>query len=262
MRGYLNAARLDRLAATLSDREVAILETLDRVRLASGAQLGRLHFTGDSVRHRRRVLESLATRQLVHRLDRVVGGRRAGSSGFLYVLAVPGQRLLSRATGRPVRRPTEPGGPFIRHIMLVTELYVGLVEAERHGRIELLDFQAEPAAWRRYPGSGGGTVVLKPDACVRVGIGPWADAWMVEVDRGTESPLTLVRKADAIRRYAGSGLEQRRHGVFPKVLWTVPSERRKTTLVNAISTQPAESWRLHQVTLYSQAIATLTGGQP
>jgi len=259
-RHYLNAARLDRLADDLSDRELAILRSLDRIRLASGAQLERLHFSGSSARQRRRILESLTDRRLLCRLDRFVGGRRAGSSGYLYALDVAGQRLLARRTGMPVRRPTTPGAPFIAHVLDVTELYVGLVEAERRGVIELLDFQAEPAAWRRYPGPGGGTAIVKPDAYVRIGSGGYEDSYFIEVDRGSEAPSTLARKADTYRAYYASGLEQHRHNLFPRVLWTVPNERRHQTLVDVCSRQPADSWQLHQVTLFAGAVGLMAGG--
>jgi len=261
-RHYLSTARLDRLADDLADRELAILRSLDRIRLASASQLERLHFDGSSARQRRRVLESLAERRLLCRLDRVVGGRRAGSSGYLYALDVAGQRLLARRTGLPVRRPTTPGAPFVAHTLDVSELYVGLVEAERRGVTQILDFQADPAAWRRYPGPGGGTAVVKPDAFVRLASGGYEDAYFVEVDRGSEAPSTLARKADTYRAYYASGLEQRRHGVFPRVLWTVPNERRHQTVVDVCSRQPAESWQLHQVTLFAGAVGLMTGGTP
>lgn len=261
-RHYLNAARLDRLADGLSDRELAILRTLDRTRLASALQLERLHFTGASARQRRRVLESLAERRLLCRLDRVVGGRRAGSSGYLYCLDVAGQRLLARRTGMPVRRPTTPGAPFLAHALAVTELLVRLTEAERRGAVELLDFQAEPAAWRRYPGPGGGVAILKPDAYVRLANGGFEDTYFIEVDRGTEAPSTLARKADAYRAYYAAGIEQRERGVFPRVLWTTPNERRYQTVLDVCSRQPAASWQLHQVTLFTGAVGLMTGGTP
>ena len=209
------------------------------------------------------MLESLTERRLVARLDRKIGGVRSGSAGLLFGLDIGGHHVLERATNRPVRRPATPGAPFVRHVLGVTDLYVGLVQAERRGLIlRLLDFQAEPAAWRRYPGPGGGTAFVKPDAYVRIGNGEYLDSYFIEYDRGSESASTLTRKADVYRAYYASGVEQRRTGVFPKVLWCVPHERRFQTLVDVCSAQPAEAWRLHQVTLTSDAVGLMSGGTP
>jgi hypothetical protein len=263
MRIYLTSERLDQLTETLTPDELAILKSLSLVRLATARQLERLHFAiGDRGRQRRRTLQAMTDRRLIARLDRLIGGRKAGSSGYLYALDIAGQRVLEHLGGQSVRRPTTPGGPFIRHALAVTELYVALVEAERRGETELLTFEAEPASWRRHPGPGGGTVTLKPDAYVRLGSGSFIDHWFIEVDRGTEAPATLNRKIDAVRHYWGSGIEQARSGVFPRTLWLVPHERRYQVVADARGRQPSDSWMLHQVTVYNDAIGLMTGGQP
>jgi hypothetical protein len=55
-RPYLSSQRLARLIDRLSERDMAILETLERVRLASASQLGRLHFPTATAQVRRRAL--------------------------------------------------------------------------------------------------------------------------------------------------------------------------------------------------------------
>jgi len=261
-RDYIDSIRLSHLAGDLTDRELEILRTLERIRLASGRQLERLHFRPDTDRNRRRVLQSLSDRRLIARLDRTVGGKRSGSAGYVYVLDIAGRRLLSRLEGRTVRRPSTPGAPFVRHILAVSELYVQLIEAERRGETELLDFQAEPAAWRRYPGRGGGSALCKPDAYLRLGSGEYEDSWFVEVDRGTENTSTLTAKLDTYRAYWSSGQEQARRGVFPRVLWLVPHDRRHQVVVDTCGRQPADSWTLHLVTLFEGGVGLMTGGLP
>jgi hypothetical protein len=258
---YLNSTRLERLAHELSPKELAILTTLRQLRLVSATQLERLHFQGDTGRNRRRVLQSLAERGMVVRLDRVVGGRRAGSAGYLYALGAGGQRLLSQGQDLRVRRPVTPGAPFVAHTLAVTELAVRLSEVARKGSVEVLGFEAEPRCWRRHPGPGGGIVTCKPDAFIRLGIGAFEDSWFLEVDRATEGPATINRQLDAYRRYWASGIEQSRRGVFPRILWTVPNERRYQAIVDILGRQPAETWQLHLVTLYDNAIPMLTEGQ-
>ena len=92
--------------------------------------------------------------------------------------------------------------------------------------MDLLGFDAEPACWRRFAGIGGEPVILKPDALVRVGVGDYELASFVEVDLGTESVPTIRRKCQVYLRYWRAGLEQQRHGVFPRVVWLVPDQHR------------------------------------
>jgi len=143
----------------------------------------------------------------------------------------------------------------------VTELFVQLREAARGGGLELLDFDAEPACWRTFTGLGGARTTLKPDAFVRVGLADFEDSYFVEVDRATHSGPSVARKLTLYRRYWQSGREQsRRRGVFPKVLVLVPSEARRSALVDVASAQPAESWPLFQIVHYEQALRVFRGG--
>jgi len=258
-RSYLNHMRVEQLARTVTPRELEVLSTLRRVRLASAAQLERLHFTGTTPRYRRQVLQSMAERGLIGRLDRTVGGRRSGSAGYLYGLGVAGQRLLGPSAGLRVRPPATPGAPFVAHALAVSELAVRLWEAERRGAVEVLDLQTEPRCCRRFPGPGGGTDTCKPDLFVRLGNGEFEDNYFVEVDLGSETPVTLDRKLDTYRRYWSSGIEQSRRGIFPGVVWLVPDLRRHQVVVDACARQPAESWRLFTATLFEDGVGLMTG---
>jgi hypothetical protein len=261
-RSYVNAERLTRLVEQLSERDLAILATLEQVRLASAAQLERLHFVGKSSQHRRRALLSLSNRRLVDRLDRVIGGVHAGSSGYLYQLSDIGQRALNGASGVPRRQPSTPGTAFVRHALAVSEIYVRLVESAREGKVEILEFSAEPNCWRYFPGRGGGRAVVKPDAFVRIASGEYEDSWFVEIDLATETSSTLAIKLDSYRAYWSSGTEQARRGVFPRILWTAPDQRRVQVISDACGRQPAESWSLFMVTLFEGAVGLMTGETP
>lgn len=268
-RTRITEARVVRLQELLAPRDLALIETLDNVRLATAAQLERLHFSEGTplanARQCRRSLARLTNLRVLSRLDRSIGGVRAGSTGYLYALDVAGQRLASAsgpAGGIRVRRPWTPSTPFVRHALAVTDLYVRLREAERANSLELLDFWAEPLCWRRFTGIGGGRVMLKPDAFVRLGLGEYEHASFVEVDRATQSGPTIARKLAVYRRYWQTGREQDRFGVFPKVVILVPSEARKDALVDVCAAQPAEAWPLFQVAHYEDALAALTGRTP
>jgi len=264
-RRRVSANELAVLGSQLGARDQSILATVDRLRLATARQLERLHFREDptvsNARQARRGLERLVRLGVLSRLDRRVGGVRAGSSGFVYALDVAGQRLLSLADGGRYRSPWTPGAAFVAHALQVSELYVQLVEADRQGELDLLAFEAEPVCWRAFTGPGGGRLILKPDAYLRVGVGLFEDAWFVEVDRATESPRTLERKLIQYRRYWASGREQARHNLFPLILLLVPHEGRERVALDLCRRQPADSRALFRVALYEQAPTILRGGE-
>ena len=110
-------------------------------------------------------------------------------------------------------------------------------------------------------GRGGGRAILKPDCFVKIGNGEFVDSWFVEVDLGTESPSTLTTKLDAYRAYWASGKETAQNGVFPQVLWLTTTERRAGVITDCCGRQPAESWRLHRVSLLADGPDLMTGVQ-
>jgi hypothetical protein len=264
-RSYLTPERLDGLERRLSERDRAVIQTVARLRLVTGEQLGRLHYTGTTVRQRRRALARLVELRLLAVLERNVGGVRAGSDGFIYALDIRGAHVLRTnklAVRRRVQRPVTPGALFTKHVLAVSELHVRLTEADRADSCDLRAFDTEPTCWRPFSGRGGGRVVLKPDAFAKLGVDAFEDSWFIEVDLATESAATLDRKLDVYRAYWRSGREQSTRGVFPRVLWLVPNERRYAVVADACARQPAEAWPLFMVTLYDDAVGLMTGGAP
>ena len=265
-RGRITEAYVDRLAETLSERDLAVVETLDRIRVCTGKQLQRLHFTDGTpranTRQAQRRLRQLVELRALAVLDRPVGGPAGGSAQAVYALDVAGQRLASvcgPAGGSRIRRPWTPGTPFLRHALAVTELFVGLTEQVREGAGELLAFDAEPACWRVFTGLGGARVTLKPDAFIRFANAGYEYVSFVEVDRATASLPTVGRKLTLYRRHWQSGSEQERFGLFPKVLLLVPNERRREALLEVARAQPVDSLPLWQVARYEDAVSILTG---
>jgi hypothetical protein len=192
-------------------------------------------------------------------LDRRVGGVGGGSASTVYSLGLVGQRLLAGRDGRPARAPWTPSTPYIRHGLLVTELYVGLREQERSGAVELLRFEAEPNCWRAHPTRDGLSAMLKPDAHVVVGVGSEELHWFVEVDRATESIGRVARQCERYRAYQDTGLEQVREDVFPKVLWTVPDERRADQVAAAVRRNQPTTEDLFAVVEFPRALSVLVG---
>jgi hypothetical protein len=64
------------------------------------------------------------------------------------------------------------------------------------------------------------------------------DRWFIEVDLGTESLPTLLRKCGQYETYRASGIEQADYGVFPLVLWFFTVPERAERLAQAVARSP------------------------
>ncbi|MHB8681292.1 MAG: replication-relaxation family protein [Acidimicrobiales bacterium] len=269
-RSYLNLSRLSALADTLSSRDLDVVATLAKVRLATTGQLERLHFppNGSSATASRRcraALKRLVELGVLTRYDRRIGGVQSGSASTALTLGVAGQRLNGNRgpAGRgAVQRPWTPSSPFLAHGLAVTEIYVQLVEAQRAGRVELVQFDAEPATWRRFISPTGRSSVLRPDAFVITAAGKWEEHRFLEVDRGTRSLPSIGGQLRTYCQYWATGQEQRQHGVFPGVLFIVPDAVRKKNIERACRHLPPEAQQLFEVVVWTDALATLIGGRP
>lgn len=264
-RRYVTQAALRELEAKLTKRDLAVLKYVSDLRFISGPQLTRLCFTDDddlaaNARAARRALLRLVRFGALARLPRPVGGVRSGSAGFVYHLGLGGQRLAVARDWQPERRRRRsliPGTLFVRHALQVAELHVRLIEADRSGRFELLELTAEPACWRSWGGFAGQRQTLRPDSFVRLGLGPYEDSYFIEVDQGTEGSRALERQLRLYAAYYLSGAEQQERGVFPRVLWLAPDERRVEAIKDGARRMAANAQVLFDVTCFAQAIAVM-----
>ncbi|MDO8213477.1 replication-relaxation family protein [Conexibacter sp. CPCC 206217] len=264
----MTTVELLRLADELTLTEREVVETVARFGLMTHAQVAALLPNRDDAtpasraRAARRMLARLTKHKVLARLERRVGGVRAGSAGYCYYAGPTGQRLLAywqgRGLGRGRFRP-EPGRQYVRHRLAIAELYVQLHAVDADGGLELLAFDPEPACWRRLVDRMGGETILKPDAFVRLGLGAYEARYMLEVDLGSESRTVIARKLRAYLDYFDSGVEQAEHGVFPLVLLATTTETRRAALVEACTRLPAEAWALFAVTTLDQAVAVMGG---
>lgn len=248
-RQRVQAADVEQLRGALGERDWAVLRDVTRLRLASGNQLERLHFTGLSEASggvvRRRVLGRLVQTRALATLPRRIGGVRAGSAGLVYHLDVAGQRLVS-PDGR-ARRLDPPGERYMRHVLAVSELYVNLVERARQNAGTQLDqFETEPR-W-----SDGRHSLLKPDAYAVVADEAHRDYWWVEVDLATEHLPTIKRKlATYVDFYRNGYLGPVQ--VMPWVLVTVPDSERFSQIVRLIHQLPHRADELFTVAVHNDA---------
>lgn len=271
--GALLMSRVYRAVGTrrrLTDRDMELLQFLGTFRLASGAHVRRLHHPdaaspthATAARKARGRLGRLLGMGVVFRLPRRIGGVEAGADGFTYGLTGLGQAVLDLGAGRGIKqRPrgapvTKPA--FADHLLAGVELYVSLVEFCRTDTdVELLDFQAEPTAWRWQVGTGGQPVALKPDGWVRLGIGEFERTVFLEHDLATESLPTITRKLHRYIAYWRSGQEQHDHGIFPQTWWLVPNTKRRDAIRATIRRLPPDSHQLFSVCLAEEAIQLLT----
>jgi hypothetical protein len=265
-RSYLTGAALRELEAKLTEPDLAVLQRVSDLRFVSGSQLTRLCFAdaGDpamSARAARRALLRLTRLGALERLPRSVGGVRSGSAGYVYRLGLGGQRLAVERGWQPERRRPRslvPGTLFVRHALQVSELHTRLTEGDRSRRFELLELTGEPACWCPYGGFDGQRQTLKPDSYARLGVGDYEHTYFIEVDRSTEGSRAIDRQLRLYVAYYLSGTEQAERGVFPRVLWLTPDERRAEVIADSVRRLPSRDRELFQVVRFDQAIAAMT----
>lgn len=257
------------LLEQLSDRDLAILDDLERFRLLSARQIQRLHFVGGnsdstaSMRAANRALGRLRRHDLVRTLARRVGGVRAGSAGFVYYLGPVGDRLQRHHRGEPGprRRYSEPSWYFVEHTLAVAELAVQTIEASRTGAFDILQLTPEPGCWQSSLSPEGVTQWLKPDLLLVTAAGDYENHWFIEVDLSTEHLPVVLRQCAAYQAHRDNGRYQAEHGLFPAVLWVAPDERRATAIRVAIRRQSSLDPSLFRVSPgehYREIIATDT----
>ena len=252
----ISSARLDLIVINLTDLDRDLVYGVARLRLVTGDQLQRMFWPGGSQaqgRAARRVLRRLIEWRILDRLPRRVGGVRSGSAGFIYHLGPAGHRLMLRQ-GVASKRLVVPGDRFIGHTLAVAEVVVRLHVAQAAGEVDVIEVQTEPTCWRGFLGVHGARVVLKPDLFCRLGVGALEDRWAIEVDMATESKTTIATKARRYVDYYRSGIEQREHGVFPRTIWGVPTDRRVEQVRSALTALPVEAQRLFEVCRQDQLV--------
>ena len=260
-REYVTRSRVAVLGRQLNRRQWAILGDSARLGVLSGRQIRRLHYGPSTAGARlaRKHLGQLTAWRVLTRLDRSVGGRRAGSAGYIYALGPAGQRLIDPDRKR-FRPPWTPRPSYLRHALAVSQLYTELREQERSSAMELVAFESEPNCWRRYFGPGGARSILKPDALVVVGLDDIEDRYFIEADCSTEPGPRIRAKAKTYVRYWQSGREQAAFGIFPYVLWIAPTAKRANLLVDVLAKLDPDQWQLFLVMTAEEAPDRIADG--
>jgi hypothetical protein len=262
-------ARVLELGDRLSDRERAAVRAVATLRLATHAQLATLTAGRDSdlseesaARVARRLLAGLAEAGMLARLQRRIGGIRAGSAGYVYYLGPVGQRLIAYWDGHGItggRVRPEPGPRFVRHRLMVSQLYVDAHVASQEGALELLAFDVEPDCWRTYLDRQGQEAVLKPDAVVLTRAQGGQRRFLLEVDLATESRTVIERK---LRRYAAYFDVDDGHAEQSRVVLVAPTSAREAVLGQACEGLAPADRRRFSVGTLDRAVELLRATSP
>lgn len=226
----LSGTALARLKQQLTDRDWAIIRSIDNFRVLTGRQLQVLHFDGAhatltaSTRSCSRILTRLTRSRVLVRLPRAQGGLKGGSASFNYVIGPAGRRLLDRHQRQGW---WEPSPRLIAHQLAVADVFVALVAASKADQLQLVRYAAEPECWRAIP---GGQEQLRPDLFVVLASGEYEYHWWLEIDQGNEHRATLERRCQQYLAYLRSGHEQVDGGVFPRVAWLTTTSQRAERL--------------------------------
>jgi hypothetical protein len=263
---YTSRAALTRLESRLSERDWAIIRFVQQHHFVTTTQLRRCFFPDHAsqlaaARACVRVLDRLLTLRILTRLERRVGGVKHGSASFIWLLDVVGERL-TRGERRARRRSQEPSPSFLAHALAIVDVHVQLLEAAHAGHFTLNSVQIETDAWRTYIAPHGGTSFIRPDLFVTTSTDQYDDHWYVEVDMGTESLPVVLRKCRAYEDYRRTGRAQTEHGVFPRVLWMLPTTARVARLKAALAADPNLPDRLFSVLTSEELLGTLRGLAP
>jgi Replication-relaxation len=266
-------ADIEALWDRLSDRDLAILQSVAEHQFLTVRQVEALHFAehppATGGRLARRALARLRYLRLLGALNRRVGGVRGGSAGMVHYVDVVGDQLLRGRSGRRARRFHEPSQRFVRHQLAIADTRVALIGADRQQRLELVVCEVEPASWRRFPGIGGARLTLKADLFIEIATTPDSDfvnPWFIEIDLGTETISTLLKKCREYETYRRTGTEQANDGGFPLVVWSVShpdparAERRRLWLREAIDNDRTLPAALFRIIAPDQLILLLTRG--
>lgn len=267
--------RLNEIRSGLSERDLAILNSVSRYRFLTASHLQALHFTGhasvaSAARTCRRVLSRLRHQRVLGVLDRRIGGIRAGSEGLVYYVDTAGDRI-QRGTdaSRARKRFDEPSARFLDHTLAIADMAKAIFETAVDHGVEVVKLDPEHTATRSYADNYGVAQVLRPDLYVELAVTVGDDevsAFFIEVDLGHESLPTLLGKCTAYEDYHRTGIEQQQYGGFPQVIWAMDAYRattalrRRTALGDSLdrNSRPASGlYRIHP--LQDTAIALVQG---
>ncbi|WP_257203352.1 replication-relaxation family protein [Corynebacterium cystitidis] len=229
------------LGSELSPVQRELLTLLHTYRFATTEQLARLTrpqyiSRRSALRQSQRHLASLEERHLVTQLERRIGGWQKGSAVGIWALTTSGLRELTGASKR--LRPRDISTSFLGHHLAITETATRFLEAARELDGYEVRLEIEPASHRPFMNRLGVMSAVKPDLAATVHSPDFTDYYFIEVDRDTENPARIIRTMRRYGQYLATETEQDQLGVFPAVVWIVPSLKRRCSLARRLKQEP------------------------
>ena len=238
-------------------------------RFATTTQLARLTAPeyaspASALRQTQRHLASLAQQRLLTSLERRVGGWQGGSAVTIWAATTRGHRLVAPDEGEgevPRRqRPREVSTTFLDHLLAITEVRTSIEEAVRQEADTEAAVALEPECWRTALSPSGQPQVLRPDMAVTITSPAYEDRYLVEVDRATENPGRVIATCWRYQEHQAASAQASDGGVFPLVVWLVPTDRRRHRLERAIAHSTGLLRDLFRVICLDQLPTLIHGG--
>ena len=261
----MTRSNLNALKDKLTERDYVLLRDVEKYRLLTTRQIQRLHFDHThptpvaSARACNRTLARLRDVGVLKALERRIGGVRAGSAGFVWYIGFAGERILRMTdpgtSQRGRRNYREPSRHFVEHTLAVAEVAAQTIEAGRHGHLEVLELQTEPASWQQSLSRFGPVQMLKPDLRLVTASGEYEHHWFIEADLDSEHLPVILRQCAAYEAFRATGRYQAAHGLFPAVLWVTPTGTRAAAIRAAVGASSA----LFRVCTAAEYLAVVTG---
>ena len=261
----ITAARFSSLVPPpIHPMQARLLALVAAHRFATTTQLARLTAleyasSASALRQTQRHLASLAQQRLLTSLERRVGGWQGGSAVTIWAATTRGQRLVAAEDEEVPRRqrPREVSTTFLDHLLAITEVRTSIEEAVRQEADTEAAVALEPDCWRSALSPSGQVQVLRPDLAVTVTSPAYEDRYLMEVDRATENPGRVIATC---WRYQEHQAQASDGGVFPLVVWLVPTDRRRHRLERAIAHSTGLLRDLFRVIRLDQLPTLIHGG--
>ena len=264
------AARFSSLVpAPIHPLQARLLALVAAHRFATTTQLARLTApeyasSASALRQTQRHLASLAQQRLLTSLERRVGGWQGGSAVTIWAATTRGHRLVAPDEGEgevPRRqRPREVSTTFLDHLLAITEVRTSIEEAVRQEADTEAAVALEPDCWRTALSPSGQVQVLRPDLAVTITSPAYEDRYLIEVDRATENPGRVIATCWRYQEHQATSAQASDGGVFPLVVWLVPTDRRRHHLERAIAHSTGLLRDLFRVIRLDQLPTLIHGG--
>lgn len=237
------AARFSSLVpAPIHPMQARLLALVAAHRFATTTQLARLTALeyaspASALRQTQRHLASLVQQRLLTSLERRVGGWQGGSAVTVWAATTRGHRRVA-AEGEEVprrQRPREVSTTFLDHLLAITEVRTSIEETVRQEADTEATVTLEPECWRTALSPSGQVQVLRPDLAVTITSPAYEDRYLMEVDRATENPGRVIATCWRYQEHQATSAQASDEGVFPLVVWLVPTDRRRLRLERAIA---------------------------